>query len=100
MALYPLERALRELGIQPILATNRHFGTWQGGLAPGAAPAQPHYLHCTSVMPFSRGWRRTSRTWRVHSGRSSRKSVPWCASDTSPGIGSCQPPISPTSEMV
>jgi hypothetical protein len=32
MALFPLERALRELGIRLILAPSRHFGTWQGGL--------------------------------------------------------------------
>jgi Lipopolysaccharide-assembly len=40
------------------------------------------------------------RTWRRNSGHSSRKSTPWCASDTSPGSGTCLPPISPTSEMV
>jgi hypothetical protein len=52
------------------------------------------------VMPSSSGWRRTSRTWRRHSGRSSRKSTPLWASDTSPGSGTCPPPISPTSEIV
>jgi hypothetical protein len=48
----------------------------------------------------SSGWRKTSRTCRRNSGRSSRKSMPWCASDTSPGMGRCPPPIRPTSEIV
>jgi hypothetical protein len=26
--------------------------------------------------------------------------MPWCASDTSPGLGRCPPPISPTAEIV
>ena len=52
------------------------------------------------VTPFSSGWRRTFRTWRRNSGHSSRQSTPWWASDTSPGIGTWPPPISPTSEMV
>src|SRR5262245_28758982 len=39
-------------------------------------------------------------TWRRHSGHSSKKSTPWWASDTSPGIGTWPLPISPASEMV
>ena len=51
--------------------------------------------------PFtSSGCHNTSRTWRRNSGSSSRKSTPWCASDTSPGIGMWPPPISPASKMV
>jgi hypothetical protein len=46
------------------------------------------------------GCRKTSRTWRRHSGRASRKRTPWCASDTSPGSGTWPPPLRPTSEMV
>jgi hypothetical protein len=38
-------------------------------------------------MLFSSGWRNTSSTWRRNSGSSSRKRIPWCASDTSPGRG-------------
>jgi hypothetical protein len=41
----------------------------------------------------ARGWRKTARTWRRHSGSSSRKRTPWWASDTSPGIGTCPPLI-------
>jgi hypothetical protein len=48
----------------------------------------------------SSGWRGPSSTWRVHSGSSSNKSAPWCARDTSPGIGTWPPPIRPTSERV
>jgi hypothetical protein len=44
--------------------------------------------------------RSTPSTWRRNSGSSSRKSMPWCASDTSPGLGRCPPPISPTAELV
>jgi hypothetical protein len=55
---------------------------------------------CILVRPSSSGWRNTSRTWRRNSGSSSRKSTPWWASDTSPGIGTWPPPISPASEMV
>jgi hypothetical protein len=40
---------------------------------------------CMYAMPFSSGWRRTSKTWSRHSGRSSRKSMPWYARDTSSG---------------
>jgi hypothetical protein len=29
-----------------------------------------------------------------------QKRIPWCARDTSPGIGTWPPPISPASEMV
>jgi hypothetical protein len=51
------------------------------------------------MMPFSSGSRHTFRTWRRHSGHASKQSTPWCASDTSPGIGTWPPPISPASEM-
>jgi hypothetical protein len=52
------------------------------------------------MMPFSRGYRKTSRTWRLNSGSSSKNKTPWCASDTSLGTGTWPPPIRPTSEMV
>jgi hypothetical protein len=56
---------------------------------------------CAIVTTLSSsGWRKTSRTWRRHSGYASKKRTPWWASDTSPGIGTCPPPISPASEMV
>jgi hypothetical protein len=48
----------------------------------------------------SSGGRQPSKTWRRRAGRASRKSTLWCARDTSPGIGTWPPPISPTSEMV
>lgn len=51
-------------------------------------------------MLFSSGWRKTSRLWRWHSGRSSTNRMPWCARDTSAGMGSWSPPFKPTSEMV
>jgi hypothetical protein len=51
------------------------------------------------VMAFSSGGRNTSRTWRVHSGRSSKNRIPLWASDTSPGLGRWPPPTSPTSDM-
>jgi hypothetical protein len=43
------------------------------------------------TTPFSSGWRRTSSTWRRHAGSASSTSMPWCARDTSPGIGTCPP---------
>jgi hypothetical protein len=52
------------------------------------------------VTPSSSGCRQTSKTWRRHYGRASRKSIPWCAGDTFPGSSTCLPPVSPTSEMV
>jgi hypothetical protein len=59
-----------------------------------------HPRDCIYMTPSSSGWRKTSRTWRRNSGNSSRQSTPWWASDTSPGIGTWPPPISPASEMV
>jgi hypothetical protein len=50
--------------------------------------------------PSSSGWRQTARTWRVHLGRSSNHRRPWCASDTSPGMGRGPAPITPTAELV
>ena len=52
------------------------------------------------VRLSSSGCRKTSRTWRRNSGNSSRKSTPWCARDTSPGLGTWPPPISSASERV
>src|SRR5882724_13170554 len=52
------------------------------------------------TTPSSSGWRKTSRTWRRNSGNSSKKSTPLWASDTSPGIGTWPPLISPASDMV
>jgi hypothetical protein len=63
----------------------------------------PHSAHPRNYMLVrlsSSGCRKTSKTWRRNSGSSSRKSILWCASDTSPGIGTWPPPISPASEMV
>src|SRR6185437_15222196 len=48
----------------------------------------------------SKGWRNTSRTERLNSGNSSRKSTPLCAKDISPGCGTPPPPTSATSLMV
>jgi hypothetical protein len=53
-----------------------------------------------SVMAFSSTWDKTSSTGRRNSGSSSKNSMPWYANDTSPGIGTWPPPISPASEMV
>ena len=50
--------------------------------------------NCAAVLEAA------DKTWRRHAGRASRKRTPWCASDTSPGIGTWPPPISPASEMV
>ena len=44
------------------------------------------------MPPDSSGSRSTSSTRRSHSGSSSRKSTPWCASEISPGRGSLPPP--------
>jgi hypothetical protein len=52
------------------------------------------------MTPSSSGWRKTSRTWRRNSGNSSKKSTPLWASDTSPGMGTWPPPISPASERL
>jgi hypothetical protein len=52
------------------------------------------------TTPSSSGWLKTSRTCRRNSGSSSRKRMPWYAYNTSPGMGRCPPPISPTSEIV
>jgi hypothetical protein len=60
----------------------------------------PTHTWAVVTTPSSSGYRNTSRTWRRNSGSSSRKSTPWWASDTSPGIGTWPPPISPASEMV
>ena len=48
----------------------------------------------------SSGWRSTSSTLRPNSGSSSRNSTPLWASDTSPGMGDCPPPISATCDAV
>jgi hypothetical protein len=55
---------------------------------------------CLYMTRSSSGWRNTSSTWWRNSGSSSRNKMPLWASDTSPGIGTWPPPISPTSEMV
>ena len=59
MAPYPLERALRELGIRPILAPSRHFGTWQGGLP------QELRLYSLTLYEGTNGYlRRHFRLWQ------------------------------------
>jgi hypothetical protein len=55
---------------------------------------------CMNVTLSSSGCRNTSSPCLMPSGRSSRNKMPWCASDPSPGMGICPPPIKPTSEMV
>jgi hypothetical protein len=53
-----------------------------------------HALACVNAhwcFSMPSGWRRTSSTWRLNSGSSSRERTPWCGSDTSPGIGTCPP---------
>jgi hypothetical protein len=52
------------------------------------------------MMLFSSGCRETSRRRRLHLSTSSNNRRPWWASDTSPGIGTWPPPISPASERV
>lgn len=52
------------------------------------------------TLPSSIGCRRTSRTFFLNSGSSSRNRTPLCASETSPGFGVVPPPIRPTSEIV
>jgi hypothetical protein len=37
--------------------------------------------------PVLIGWGNTPRTWRPNPGSSSRQSMPWCARDPSPGMG-------------
>ena len=49
---------------------------------------------------FFRGWRRTSRRWRLNSGTSSSKRIPWCARDPSPGLDTWPPLIRLTSAML
>src|SRR5215813_6021786 len=72
----------------PIVPTQQKYGD----------PGRPrNYIY---MRLFSSGWRKTSSPWRRHFGSSSRQTTPWCASDTSPGIGTWPPPTSPTSEIV
>lgn len=52
------------------------------------------------MRPDSSGSRSTSSTARFHSVSSSRKSTPWCASETSPGRGGLPPPARATLEAV
>jgi hypothetical protein len=49
--------------------------------------------NCAAVLEAA------DKTWRRHAGRVSRQRTPWGVSDTSPGIGTWPPPISPASEM-
>ena len=46
-------------------------------------------------MTILQGWRKASSAVRLNSGNSSRKSTPWCASDTSPGREVATTPASP-----
>jgi hypothetical protein len=54
----------------------------------------------TVTVPSSSGWRSTSRTRRLNSSISSRKSTPWWARLTSPGRGCGPPPTSAAFEIV
>jgi hypothetical protein len=69
----------------------RMMGNPVGVATRAASPPKQRGRGCAgNYMPmtlFSRGLRETSTTWRRNSGSSSRKRIPWWASDTSPGIG-------------
>ena len=52
------------------------------------------------TSPSSMGARSTSSTSRWNSGSSSKKSTPWCASEISPGLGVCPPPVIAEAESV
>jgi len=54
---------------------------------------------CRAEAARAKG-RKPSGTGRGNSGRASSKRTPWWASDTSPGVGTCLPPISPASDNV
>jgi hypothetical protein len=75
---------------------------WPGSALP--APPASRHLRCARnglcVRPSSRGRRKTSRTRRVHAGRSSTNRMPWGARETSPGRGRGPPPITPISAIV
>jgi hypothetical protein len=84
----PIKRQM--LGMVSGLASMARARLWTSGPAPQARLGQrdPRCAEeCMLVTLSSSGWRQTSRTWRRHSGNSSKKSTPWWASDTSPGIG-------------
>jgi hypothetical protein len=80
-----------------------HHGPQVGWRRPPRLPArsdQRRPRDRRGGMLFSRGWGRTSRTWRQSFVSSSRQSTPWCARDPSPGLGMCPLPIHPTAEIV
>ena len=53
------------------------------------------------TVPFSIGWRKTSKASTRNSGSSSRNSTPLCAKLNSPGIGiPCPPPAMPAALVV
>jgi hypothetical protein len=54
---------------------------------------------CLRVRLSSNGCRSPASPCRRHSGRASRQRTPWWARDTSPGLGTWPPPISPPSAM-
>jgi hypothetical protein len=92
------------------MSPSRPPGWTAPGLGPHPSRAAPVALHrrsacgrgrsgdCMERTVSARGWRKTARTWRRHSGSSSRKRTPWWASDTSAGIGTWPPLSSPASE--
>ena len=49
-------------------------------------------LRAIVIVPDSNGWRSESRTPTAHSGASSIKRTPWCASEHAPGFIACEPP--------
>lgn len=51
------------------------------------------------ILPFSRGWRKTSRTSQGNSGNSSKNSTPSWASEISPDLGAKPPPTNATLKM-
>jgi len=62
-----------------------------------------HRLPCTRDMvisPSSMGCLKTSSTFLLNSGSSSRKSIPLWARLISPGVGVVPPPTSAASEIV
>jgi hypothetical protein len=65
-----------------------------------ALPDRGYPRACLLLMRCSSGCRETSGRERWHFSTASDNNSPWCARDTSPGIGTWPPPIRPASERV
>jgi hypothetical protein len=81
-------------------ATRPHMGVFPTERAMFPDGADRKAALALPMRLFSSRWRKTSKPCRRHASRASRKRKPRCTSDTSPGMGRCPPPISPTSEIV